>query len=89
MLLIDRVDVVISKGRVARHVLNTSFSKEQIAALASLPEQIKPESFDYLLISKNSLHGVDFLRAVNRGLKILMDSGKYEQYIADFEEGLY
>jgi hypothetical protein len=89
MLLIKRVDVVISKERVARHVLNTFFSKDEIAELADLPEQIKPMSFDYLLISKKSPHGVTYLQAVNRGLKILMDSGKYEQFLVDFNEGLY
>ena len=89
MLLIDRVDVVISKERVAQHVLNTSFSKAETAAFTSLPEQFKQVSYDYLLISKKSLHGVDFLHAVNRGLKVLMDSGKYEQFLTDFKEGLY
>ena len=89
MLLIKRVDVVISKERVARHVLNTEFSKSEIAEFASFPEQIKPVSFDYLLISRKSPHGVEFLEAVNRGLKILMDSGKYEQFLVDFNDGLY
>jgi polar amino acid transport system substrate-binding protein len=89
MLLIKRVDVVISKERVARHVLNTEFSKGQIAEFASFPEQVKPVSFDYLLISKKSPYGVDFLNAVNRGLKVLMDSGKYEQFLVDFHDGLY
>ena len=89
MLLKNRIDVVISKERVARHVLNTFFSKDEIAAFDSLPEQVKPVSFDYLLISKKSLFGVDFLRAVNRGLKVLMDSGRYKQFLVDFDEGLY
>lgn len=89
MLLRKRVDVVISKERVARHVLNSSFSREEIAEFASLPEQFKPVSFDYLLISKKGVHGVGLLRAVNRGLKILKDSGKYEQFLADFENGVY
>jgi polar amino acid transport system substrate-binding protein len=89
MLLLKRVDVVISKERVARHILNTSFSKEEIAAFTSLPEQVRPASFDYLLVSKKSLHGVEFLRAINRGLKILRDNGKYEQFLADFERGVY
>ena len=81
--------MVISKERVARHVLNTEFSKDEIAEFASLPEQVKPVSYDYLLISKKSDHGVEFLQAVNRGLKTLMDSGKYEQFLVDFNEGLY
>ena len=89
MLLVERVDVVISKERVARHVLNSFFSKNEIAEIASLPEQVKPMSFDYLLISKKGAHGVAYLQAVNRGLKILRNSGKYEQFLADFNEGLY
>ena len=44
MLLIKRVDVVISKERVARHVLNTFFSKDEVLEFVSLPEQVNPVS---------------------------------------------
>ena len=89
MLLFDRVDMVISKGRVATYELQSNFAEEEITQLDSRPENVKPVSYDYLLFSKKRPNAQYFLEAFNRGLKKLYASGKYNQFLRAFETGGY
>ena len=88
MLLNDRLDVVISKRRVGRHFLRDGFSKKYIALLDSRPENLRADSYDYLLISKKSPHAAFILNAFNHGLAEMRRNGTYDRFMSEFETGL-
>jgi len=89
MLLLDRVDIVISKGRVATYVLQSDFTKDEIAQLDYRSENLKPASYDYLLFSKRSPNARHYLNAFNRGIKKLHASGDFDKLLRAFEAGDY
>jgi polar amino acid transport system substrate-binding protein len=89
MLLNGRIDVVISKEWVARHALQVNFSSEQIAQIASRPENNEPPSYDYVLLSKKRPAAQYLLKSLNKGLKKLRASGKYDAFLKAFENGDY
>ncbi|MEH6346947.1 MAG: ABC transporter substrate-binding protein [Bermanella sp.] len=89
MLLAERIDAVVSKELVAQYTLQTEFSPDQISQLASLPENLGPSTYDYLLLSKKKKSSPFFLEALNRGLKKLHSSGQYNEFIANYKKGEY
>ena len=89
MLLFGRIDVVISKLWVAKHVLQVNFSSEQIAQIASRPENNEPPSYDYVLLSKKRPAAQYLLKSLNNGLKKLRANGNYDAFLKAFENGDY
>ena len=89
MLLAGRVDAVISKKHVAAPVLADRFNDKQRAKVASRPVSHAGVKYDYLLISRQGKHGEYFLKAFNRGLEKLHESGAYRRLMDDFKRGAY
>jgi polar amino acid transport system substrate-binding protein len=88
MLLKDRLDLVISKRRVGRHVLRDNFSDLEIDSLDSRPENLRQSSYDFLLISKKSPHAKAILDGFNQGLAKMRANGTYKRFMDEFEAGL-
>lgn len=89
MLLADRIDVVISKELVAEYTLENEFTSYEQNQITSLPEIIAAPSYDYLLLSKKRPSAEYFLNALNRGLKKLHLSGRYDELIDNYSKGEY
>jgi polar amino acid transport system substrate-binding protein len=89
MLLSGRVDAVISKKYVGASVLAERFSAEQRAKMTSYPVSRSEVKYDYLLISKQGRHGNYYLKAFNRGLEALHESGAYQRLMDDLARGAY
>jgi polar amino acid transport system substrate-binding protein len=88
MLEINRVDLVISKERVAQYELQKLFP-DRPALFSRTREHLSPQSFDYLIISKKSPDARFFVDAFNRGLARLKASGRYSKFLRDFTDGVY
>jgi ABC-type amino acid transport substrate-binding protein len=88
MLLRDRLDLVVSKRRVGRHVLWDNFSDLEIDSLDSRPENLRQASHDFLLISKKPPNAEVILDAINRGLAKMRVNGAYKRFMDEFEAGL-
>jgi polar amino acid transport system substrate-binding protein len=89
MLLAGRVNAVITKKHVADRVLAEQFTIESRAKLVSVPVSQAVPTYDYLLFSRQSVYGEYFLKAFNKGLKKLHDSGGYLQLIDDLARSVY
>lgn len=89
MLLTDRIDVVISKELVADYTLQSEFTSDEQNKITSLPEIIAEPSYDYLLLSKKKPTAEYYLKALNRGLKKLHLSGRYNELIDNYKKGEY
>ena len=89
MLLIGRIDIIISKELVADYTLQTEFSNEEALKLDSKPENDAPPSYDYLLFSKNKPSAEYYLNALNNGLKKLHTNGKYSQFLDNYKNRKY
>jgi polar amino acid transport system substrate-binding protein len=89
MLLNDRIDMLISKKLVANYTLQTEFTHKQAAQLDLSLENNAPPSYDYLLFSKKKSTAKYYLNALNRGLKKLHTSGKYDEFIENYKKGKY
>jgi len=89
MLLAERIDAVASKELVAQYTLQTEFSYRQVSQLAFVAENEGPSTYDYLLLSKKKKSSPFFLEALNRGLKKLHNSGRYDEFINNYKKGGY
>lgn len=89
MLLNNRVDMVISKERVADHALQSNFQSSQISQIQRIAEHEDTNQYDYLLFSRRSPNAKFFLEAYNRGLKKLKEGGLYDKFLADLKAGKY
>jgi polar amino acid transport system substrate-binding protein len=89
MLDHDRVNLVISKERVAQYELSKLFPDATKSKFSRTREHHAPMSFDYLIISRKSAHGSFFMKAFNQGMKKLKASGRYAEILRDFSDGKY
>lgn len=89
MLLNNRVDMVISKERVADHTLQSEFTVAQTSRLDRVAEHEDEDRYDHLLISRKSPHAEYFANAYSKGLQKLHSSGFYDRFLADLKSGKY
>ena len=89
MLLSGRINILISKKLVAEYTLQTEFTHTQALQLDSTPENRDRPSYDYLLFSKKKPTAQYYLNALNNGLKKLRISGKYDEFIDNYNNGKY
>ena len=89
MLTAGRVDLVISKERVAMFELQKLHPNGSGKKFARTRERFSPKSFDYLIVSKKAPNAAFFVEAFNRGLAKLKASGRYERFLQDFANGAY
>ena len=89
MLLHGRIDMLISKELVAEYTLQTEFTAREAAQITSSPENIAPPSYDYLLFSKEKSTAKYYLNALNKGLRKLRASGRYDEFIGNYKNGMY
>ena len=89
MLDRDRVNLVISKERVAQYELSNLFPDAMNSKFSRTREHHGPMAFDYLIISRKSAHGSFFTKAFNQGMKKLKASGRYSEILQDFADGKY
>lgn len=83
MLLNSRLDMIISPRRVGLISLKKHFPARMHRFAVKTAIQEKTE-YDYLLISKKSKHAAFFLAAMNKGLRILKDSGRYRKIVDQY-----
>jgi|SaaInlStandDraft_7_1057024.scaffolds.fasta_scaffold05433_4 polar amino acid transport system substrate-binding protein len=89
MLELDRVDLVISKERVALHELSRLFGADQVKRFFRTREHISAKAYDYLIVSKKSAHASFFVKAFNRGMDKIRSNGRYGKILQDFADGKY
>ncbi|OOF26552.1 hypothetical protein BZJ19_05365 [Salinivibrio proteolyticus] len=87
-LLGGRVDVVISNGLVAERLLKEHLTPQEQDKILQHPRPFRVTPL-HVLISKNIDHTDEYTSAINRGLQMLHNSGRYDELIADFNSGAY
>ncbi len=88
-LLTGRIQLFLSYDKRGSFQLHKSFTQEQINLLTHTPQNTQPTEKFYLILSKKGSKGDYFLKAFNRGLKLLKESGKYDQFIQESDRGDY
>ncbi len=87
-LLKGRIDVFPGEIMVTNAQIRDTFPEEQVALFTHHPKSIT-ERRQFLLLSKNVPGNEEMLDRFNEGLKLLKESGKYDQIVADALAGKY
>ncbi|WP_147822334.1 substrate-binding periplasmic protein [Salidesulfovibrio onnuriiensis] len=84
-----RVDAAIINLELGYYLLRTRFAPGVGDLLTTHPKPVEQPLAQHVLISRKVAGGGELVEAFNRGLKILRESGKYEQYLMESRRGEY
>ena len=87
-LLNERFDLLISGQKVAKKIIEENFSQAEANKIVSHPKPIRVVSY-HLLLTKKNPDNKKLMEKFDKGLKMLIDSGKLEQFYKDSKIGKY
>ncbi len=87
-LLLERIDVAIMDKQVGQKTLQENFSPEEVALITTHPTPWNC-SGAYVIIDKQNPQAEQLAQSFERGLQQLKDSGRYDQMMTDFVNGVY
>lgn len=87
-LIAGRIDIFPVSLDIGYETMRNIFNELQIAEITHNQNPIDEVSY-HLILTKVKDYNKDFIEMFNEGLKMLIESGKYDQYIQDSFMGLY
>lgn len=84
MLLVNRVDLIISPEKVAKYHVAKNLSEVDRKKVKNIKAISRTVHNDYLIFSKHSQNGKILHEKFNTGLKKLKKSGRYKEIIDEF-----
>jgi len=87
-LLAGRIQLFPQELRVGYDAIRKYFSPEEAALFTHHPKPLYT-NFSYLLLSRSDPDNRRIMEEFNKGLRLLRESGRYEQFVKAFEQGEY
>lgn len=87
-LLLDRIDIFPATREVGLQYLRQNMTPEEAAQITYHPAPWRCGGL-HLVISQQSPRADELLQTFEQGLQKLKDSGRYEQMLQDFVDGVY
>jgi polar amino acid transport system substrate-binding protein len=87
-LLNGRIDIFPTSDLVGQKLLKDKFSSDEASKVAFHSRPLL-ESTGHLLFSRQLINSEELVTVFNRGLKMLRESGRYDQFWSDLIEGKY
>ncbi|WP_147822335.1 substrate-binding periplasmic protein [Salidesulfovibrio onnuriiensis] len=84
-----RVDAALLNVELGYYLLRTEYAPGVADTLTTHPKFLLASQAQHVLFSKRISNGPRLAEALNRGLKILRESGKYDQYLDESRRGEY
>ena len=85
-LLVKRIDVVAMESEVADYLMRTRLRPED-AALITPHRRLVAQTSISLALSRQRAGSARLIERFNRGVQRLKDSGKYDEYLAEYRRG--
>jgi polar amino acid transport system substrate-binding protein len=87
-ILYGRIQIFPNDLDAGLHILNNNFTPEEVKLFTYHPLPVKAAPH-CLLLSKKNRKNKELLELFNKGLKVLKDTGKFDQYLAESRQGKY
>ena len=87
-LLAGRIDIFPENIEVGYHILNANFPPEVVKLFTHHPKPSRELPY-HLLLTRKRQDNERVMDLFNYGLKILRESGKYDEYLSEFRQDLY